>query len=270
MPIFKYEAGSTQMNGSGRQIDRNMRKLALLAVCASIGGLFVAGCGDEGVHSSAFAQQPPAASPAGASAAKTSKLNADAGVPISVANKPTAFEDAKQATFGTRKNAFSLLPGEVKFNNEQAAARLVSDSGGFSMMYEPPPPKPDEETIVEPQPRRRLAGILLGDAVIALIQMEDGRVYDVHPGSKIPNSEWTVVSIDQERAVLRRSGNKLPKQIEVKLESGPIGGGGGGGGGTTGGGSDVGVPTGGKGGTGPGRGGATGAGGGAGTGTRDN
>lgn len=269
MPISKLELGSTQGVSFGRQKSCTMRNLAFLSMLAVLSASFVSGCADGGVRTSAFAQQPPAGQPAGAAGAQASKLNADAGVPIQVAAKPTAFEDATKMTFGTRANAFSLLPAEAKFNNEQAAARLVSDSGGFSMMYEPPPPKPDEETIVEPQPRRRLAGILLGDAVIALVQMEDGRVYDVHPGSKIPNSEWTVVSIDQERAILRRSGNKLPKQIEVKLESGPIGGGGGGGGGAAGGGgSDVGVPTGGKGGSGPGRGGAAGGVGG-GTGARD-
>ena len=235
-----------------------MKKMSiwgLVAVCAT--GI-LAGCNESEIHTSAFAQTPPA--PAQGQG-KAAKLNADAGVPIGVAATPTAFDDAKAKSFATRTNAFSLLPTEAKFNKEQTAARLVGELGGFGMFYEPPPPKPDLEETIEPQPRRRLAGVLLGASVIALIEMEDGKVYDVRPGSKIPNSEWTVVSIDEERAILRRGGTKLPKQVEVRLESRPIGSGGGNsGGGNTGGGNTGGggVPGPGKGGMGAGGGGVGG------------
>jgi len=230
--------------------------------------LIASGCGEGGVNSSAFAQPPAAGQPAAMPPAKADKLNAEAGVPIPVAVTPTAKEIADQKHFATRTNAFALLPSEAAFNRAQTTARIVQNLGGFSLLYTPPPPPPEEETLIEPQPRRRLAGILLGDAVIALIQMEDGRTYDVRPGMMIPNSPWRVISIDQERAVLRRAGNRLPKTIEVKLESGPIGGGGGGGGTPSTGGGDAGGGPGTPGGPGKGATGTGGAGGG--VGPRDN
>jgi len=66
----------------------------------------------------------------------------------------------------------------------------------------------------------------------------------IRPGSKIPNSDWTVESIDREKAVLVRGGNAEPHRIVVRLESPPpgMGGGGIGGPGAGGGGGFPGAP----------------------------
>lgn len=110
-----------------------MKKMSiwgLVAVCAT--GI-LAGCNESEIHTSAFAQTPPA--PAQGQG-KAAKLNADAGVPIGVAATPTAFDDAKAKSFATRTNAFSLLPTEAKFNKEQTAARLVGELGGNTAPFD--------------------------------------------------------------------------------------------------------------------------------------
>lgn len=170
------------------------------------------------------------------------QLSAEAGVPIPEAADPAFAETrkiAEERPFAVRGDAFALLGPEKVFDRQQRAELLFGKLSGFSVEWEPPVEKPDPEEEREPQPYRRLAGILLGDAVMALIEMEDGQTYQVRPGQQIPNSEWSVFSIDSEKAILRRKGNKLPKEIAVPLESRRSGGGGGGapaGGGLAGGG----------------------------------
>jgi bifunctional DNA-binding transcriptional regulator/antitoxin component of YhaV-PrlF toxin-antitoxin module len=78
-------------------------------------------------------------------------------------------------------------------------------------------PADEVAEVIEPQPFRRLAGIMVGDSVLAIIDMGDGNLQIVRPGQQIPGTEWTVASIDEEKAVLRRSGNKKPKEVVVPL-----------------------------------------------------
>lgn len=169
-------------------------------------------------------------------------IAAEAGIPVAVVQDPQFAETKKVSAtraFGSRPDAFALLPTEVVYERAQVAARVVGEQGNFALFYTPPPPAQDVTETFEPQPYRRLSGVLLGDGVLALIEMEDGRTYDVRPGMQIPNSEWTVVSIDTDKAILRRAGDKRPNRIAVRLESRPVGtpaGGGGGGGGARGGG----------------------------------
>ncbi len=154
------------------------------------------------------------------------KIAADAGVPLVPPADPGFVRTkllATSARFPSRRDAFALMSPETKFEQDQLRERILGEMGGFSTLYELPTPPPDEEETLERQPFRRLVGVLLGEGVIALIQMEDGKIYDVRPGSKIPNSEWTVVSIDSEKAVLRRSGNKRPREIVVLLQGQPSG-----------------------------------------------
>jgi hypothetical protein len=190
------------------------------------------GCG-----SSDSAVNAPGAKPMPKDVEKSVETNAVAGMPIPETADPAFAETRKVAEerpFAVRGNAFALLSPEVKFNREQTSERIFSNLGGFQVEYEPPLEKPDPEEQREPQPYRRLAGIVLGDAVLALIEMEDGQTYQVRPGQQIPNSEWFVFSIDAEKAILRRKGNKIPHEIAVALES-RRGGSGGGGGAPTGG-----------------------------------
>ncbi len=125
-------------------------------------------------------------------------------------------------SFLPRNDMFALMPEERSYEVSQSSERFVSEAGGFSFDYEEPAPKNDVE-VLEPQPYRRLAGVIVGESVLALIDMGDGRLEIIRPGQRIPNSEWTVVSIDEEKAILRRAGNRLPRQVIVRLESPPVG-----------------------------------------------
>lgn len=154
---------------------------------------------------------------------------AEAGIPVSAPAAPSVDQVAQLANrrpLGRRADAFALLGPETQFERAQLRERIATEAGGFAMEYQEPQPKPDEIFTLEPQPPRRLAGILLGNGVLAVIEMEDGKTYEIRPGTKIPNSEWTVVSIDEDKAILRRPGKKRPNRIEVKL-SGKLNPGGG-------------------------------------------
>ena len=78
---------------------------------------------------------------------------------------------------------------------------------------------PGEGVQVEPQPYRRLSGILIGDSVLAILE-EGGKSTIVRPGMMIPDTNWRVVSIDKDKAILRREGPQLPHEVEVRLEVG--------------------------------------------------
>lgn len=143
-----------------------------------------------------------------------------------VANLKTRNTGNLGQSFAPRNDPFALLAEERSFEAKQQSERVLSESGGWRFDYEEPAPTSDVE-VQEPQPYRRLAGVIVGESVLALVDMGDGRLEIIRPGQRIPNSEWTVVSIDEDKAILRRPGNKLPRQIVVRLESPPAGFGGG-------------------------------------------
>lgn len=163
------------------------------------------------------------------------KPDVDAGIPVS---QPESIDVEETAGRTYRDNllllaarfpymqvpakAFDLRLGEKAYEAQQEMERFYGSSGQFAVSYTPPEEKVDT-TIFEPQPYRRLSGIVVGSAVTALIEMGNGKTELIRPGMKIPDSEWTVISIDDEKAVLRRSGNRAPKQIVVRLESPPPG-----------------------------------------------
>ncbi|MFQ3668142.1 MAG: hypothetical protein SNJ74_08710 [Fimbriimonadaceae bacterium] len=177
----------------------------------------------EGPTATGGATPPTGASRTGGAAGTQFRPDVDAGIRVEVAADPTRLANlVASRRFGTRPDPFALLPAELAFERSQRAERFVQESGGWSIRYTPP----EEETtqdMLEPQPYRRLAGVLVGDTVSAILIMEDGRAEIVRPGMRIPNSEWTVASIDETRAVLTRTGNRLPRQIVVNLESPPAG-----------------------------------------------
>lgn len=144
------------------------------------------------------------------------------GTPVAVGDASLISNQAQARAFGIRKDPFALLPVERGFDQSQLAERLTSEMG-YSTMYEPPVETDSTEEVIEPQPYRRLAGILVGDTVSAILIMEDGQAHLIKPGMRIPNSPWRVVSIDEEKAVLRRAGNVKPTQIVIRLESPPGG-----------------------------------------------
>lgn len=127
-----------------------------------------------------------------------------------------------------RNNPFALFGEELQFQTGIRFENILSQlpqTDGFP--YAPPmyvlPPQVTPSEMVEPeaQPYRRLSGIYFGDTVSAIIEMENGKPYLIYPGSRVGDTEWYVESIDAEKAVLVRSGNKVPKRIIVRLETPP-------------------------------------------------
>jgi hypothetical protein len=125
--------------------------------------------------------------------------------------------------FHPRPDPFALSSMEQSFEHSQQSERLFGQIGGFPTYVQPVETGPPKVQI-EPQPYRRLSGVIVGDSVLAIIDMGNGAEPQlIRPGEHIPNSPWVVASIDQDRAVLRRDGDILPKEIEVRLETSPVG-----------------------------------------------
>lgn len=159
----------------------------------------------------------------------TFKPNADAGISVEPSTDLTKLTNYvasrdKAGAFGTpRSDPFALTSSEKTFDQNQDTERFFGTAGGFSVQVKP---KPEEEIVPtppEPQPYRRLSGIIVGDSILALLEEEGRASVLIMPGSQIPNSPWRVLSIDAEKAVLVRSGKTLPTQIVVRLETRPFG-----------------------------------------------
>jgi hypothetical protein len=72
---------------------------------------------------------------------------------------------------------------------------------------------------LEPPPAGwRLAGVMTGNGISAIMTNGTFPALDIRPGSQIPGTEWYVVSIDAEKAVLRRTNNKRPREWVVRLQ----------------------------------------------------
>lgn len=156
--------------------------------------------------------------------ADTFRPTTNAGIPVATSEDPTTYwaQTASSKSFASRPDPFALHPNERAFDRDQASERIF-DSTGFTVSFEPPVDNTPLPT-VEAQPYRRLAGVIVGDSVLALIDMGDGQGLKlIHPGQVI--NGWTVASIDSEKAVLRRSGTTLPHEVIVRLESPPFGSG---------------------------------------------
>ena len=120
-----------------------------------------------------------------------------------------------------RADPFSILPVEKAADERARQQQLLAMLGDFQLFAQPKPKPVNPALIpVEPQPYRRLSGIVRGEAVAAILEVPG--VSDpvvVRPGDKV--GEWTVRSIDNEKLVLVRSGDKRPNTVEVKLEALP-------------------------------------------------
>ena len=190
-----------------------------------IGLAFVGGCKGPATSDSGA---PVAFTPA----AKKINFGTDVGIPL-----PQQTPNPKELVLlyngmrvGPRRDPFSLSPQERAFDVQQQTERLIQQSGPMETMYEPPPPPDDTPEAMEAQPYRRVSGILVGDSVLAIIEMGEGNPVIVRPGQYVPNTQWFVVSIDEEKVVLRRAGKIKPNEISVRLEQRAPGAGGGGGG----------------------------------------
>ncbi|MCX7800869.1 MAG: hypothetical protein N2109_11065 [Fimbriimonadales bacterium] len=146
------------------------------------------------------------------------KPNAPAGVPVEPNNSTDNLKKlVASRVFPSRPDPFSLLPVEAQFDRDQASARFQQTQGFMTVWT--PTEEMEELTVPEPQPSRRLAGVVVSNgAVLILIDMGDGRgIQLARAGSKL--GEWTVVSIDTEKAILRRDPKKRPSEVLVPLAS---------------------------------------------------
>lgn len=152
---------------------------------------------------------------------------ADAGVALGTnpsQGLPDTVTQAKTMAFTSRNDPFSLTGSELAFDRSQAAERLNSEFGGFGQEYNDTSDEVVEQPQLQPKPAWRLSGIIISEGgVIGLLDM-GGEVIQIRPGMTIPNQPYAVVSIDSQRAVLRRTDGQLPRTIQVDL-SGPVGGG---------------------------------------------
>lgn len=145
---------------------------------------------------------------------------------------PDIFTLARASSFGARSNPFALLGSEIAFDRNQTAARIIEETGGFRTDFTPQPDVEDEAVKEQVEyPNWRLAGIIVGDAVIALLDT-GSRVVEIRPGAAVPETEWICISIDNESAVLRHRRDVQPKEVTIYLAAqifgAPAGGGGGG------------------------------------------
>ena len=196
-----------------------LRTLALGAVVAAALGCG-GGSGSSGSSSSASSPSTTA------STVSYTPPNVLAGMPVSQSadTKPYTTLVASAARFGHRADPFQLTSEEAAYDRAQNTERVMTSMGGFTTQYEVPPDETKNVIPDEVQPYRRLAGIVIGDSVLAIIDMGDGRPAQIiRPGMKIPNTEWTVVSIDLDKAVLHRDGPVGPHTVTVRLESPPPG-----------------------------------------------
>lgn len=196
--------------------DTTLRILAAGALASALVGCNLTG-----------AMDPPPAFPSGAPAggAKPFVPSSPAGLPVTPDADATklaklvAVRDRAGAFGQVRSDPFALTSEERYFETQQQAERLFGGVSGFSVQLTQKPEVTEEVTPPEPQPYRRLSGIVVGDSILAILEEEGREPIIVTPGMRIPNSEWTVVSIDQDKAVLRRSGKVKPSQVIVRLET---------------------------------------------------
>jgi hypothetical protein len=198
-----------------------MRKISIQAL-GLISAIAAVGC------SNALEQPVPAAQTAPPDPIMTKadqfRPPSAAGVKIDppVAGGTKWVELVTSRAFSARPDPYALHPRERSFEVAQTGERIFSETGGWRDYF-----VPAVETVVvpeiEPQPYRRLAGVIVGESVLALIDMGDGQLQLIRPGQEIQG--WRVASIDSDKAILVRGGNKLPHQVQVRLESPPFGGG---------------------------------------------
>lgn len=188
----------------------SMRNLTFAMLAMS---LVVVGCGPDPTT-------PIGAAPAGTATDQPFVPQAEAGIKLAPADPTQLIADASAQQFSIRPDPFSLRAHEVSYDRSQFAERML-DTQGFYRQIAELPVIVEEVIEIEPQPSRRLAGIILGDSISALIDMgTGGPLLLVRPGQKIDGTEWTVQSIDEEKAVLRRDkeSKKRPQFVVVRLQ----------------------------------------------------
>ena len=197
----------------------SMKDLSPKTLAAIAATALLAGCNLTG------AMNPPDPFPTGSAPATAYTPTSAAGLPVTQDPDGTKLgklvaQRSSAGAFGkARSDPFALTGSERQFETLQAAERVFGSGSGFTNQLSAKPEVELQVTPPEPQPYRRLSGIVVGDSILAILEEQGREPVIVTPGSQIPNSEWRVVSIDQDKAVLRRSGNRKPNQIIVRLET---------------------------------------------------
>jgi len=149
-------------------------------------------------------------------------LKVPAGMGAAVEDDPGSTKLRSYAmakAFGHRHDPFALQPSEKMFEGSQRRDKLVGELSGFPVLFQEPEEKPDESEIIDPPPSNfRLSGVMQANGIVGLMTDGQGHSYTIRPGFQVPNTEWVVVSLDQDHAVLRRKSNKRPREWYVRLQ----------------------------------------------------
>ncbi|MEN3000899.1 MAG: hypothetical protein ABDI19_03545 [Armatimonadota bacterium] len=133
------------------------------------------------------------------------------GQPPTIAMTPPPQPAQPKPAVRPRKDPFALLPEEVEAMQADAFTRAPF----VVVASPPPPPKVEIPEPYEPQPKRRVAGIILGQTVSAILEQEGELPQIVYPGDMV--GEFRVAAITPEGVILRRSkGN--PREVRVPYE----------------------------------------------------
>ncbi len=202
------------------QIALAVAVIVLVAIAIALLFVFTGGSGDN------TASQPPPAPPdfdrgGGAPAPPSPGGGFTLPSPTMTATAPQP--SAARPPFTPRRDPFAPLPEEV----EAMQADAFDPARYFVLASPPKPPKVELPEPFEPQPRRRVAGIIIGTTVSAILEQEGELPRIVYPGDMV--GEFRVAAITETGIILRRSkGN--PREVRVPYEPpGNVGGGTGGG-----------------------------------------
>jgi hypothetical protein len=203
------------------QIALAVAVIVLVVIAIALLFVFTGGGGDN------TASQPPPTPPdfdrsGGAPAPPSPGGGFTPPPPTMTATAPQP--QAARPPFTPRRDPFAPLPEEV----EAMQADAFDPARYFVLASPPKPPKVELPEPFEPQPRRRVAGIIIGATVSAILEQEGELPRIVYPGDMV--GEFRVAAITETGLILRRSkGN--PREVRVPYEPpGNVGGGGGGGG----------------------------------------
>ena len=216
-------------------MDNKMKK-SFISGCGllsiMVGASALVGCGSGTPSAGGASATGPGAATGTASAPASGTgpvLNIDAPAGVAVLTPAGAGSGqlvamAKEKGFGNRTDPFSLLPNERAYDFTQATERLASVDGPMTFMAPQTEPVPVPPKL-EAQPYRRLSGVSIGNSVYAILETgtSGAETQLIYPGVQITGTDWIVVSISEDSAILRRSGNVLPHEIVVRLEEPPLG-----------------------------------------------
>lgn len=204
------------------QIALAVAVVVLVAIAIALLFMFSGGGGED------TASQPPPVTNGGAG------FGGPAGIPpapMGMGASPTpptttaaAQPQAARPPFNPRRDPFAPLPEEL----EAMQTEVFQPERYFVLASPPRPPRVELPEPFEPQPRRRVAGIIIGTTVSAILEQEGELPRIVYPGDMV--GEFRIAAITESGLVLRRPrGN--PREVRVPYEppgGGTVTGGGGG------------------------------------------